>query len=105
MTDRRLLDKQIRETIKGFAQVGSIIGAVKEGDNASKTQQLAGFLKQGKKIIISTVQEMRSSARPGSSELVPCATARPERQLRANNKPRTLLWVIIVPPKHKAHFP
>ncbi|MBV5318076.1 MAG: type I restriction endonuclease subunit R, partial [Desulfobulbaceae bacterium] len=31
ITDRRLLDQQIRETIKGFAQVGSIIGAVKAG--------------------------------------------------------------------------
>ena len=31
ITDRRILDKQIRETIKGFAQVGNIIGAVKEG--------------------------------------------------------------------------
>jgi type I restriction enzyme R subunit len=56
ITDRRVLDKQIRETIKSFAQVGSIIGAVKEGDVTSKTKQLSGFLKQGKKIIISTVQ-------------------------------------------------
>ena len=56
ITDRRILDKQIRETIKGFAQVGSIIGAVREGAGSSKTEQLAGFLKQGKKIIISTVQ-------------------------------------------------
>jgi type I restriction enzyme, R subunit len=56
ITDRRLLDKQIRETIKGFAQVGSIIGAVREGDNESKTKQLSGYLKQSKKIIISTVQ-------------------------------------------------
>jgi type I restriction enzyme R subunit len=56
VTDRRILDKQIRDTIKGFAQVSSIIGAVKEGDGQSKTQQLSNFLKQGKKIIISTVQ-------------------------------------------------
>ena len=56
ITDRRLLDKQIRETIKGFAQVGTIIGAVKEGAGNSKTEQLAKFLKDGKKIIISTVQ-------------------------------------------------
>jgi type I restriction enzyme R subunit len=56
ITDRRILDKQIRETIKGFAQVGSIIGAVREGAGSSKTEQLTGFLKQGKKIIISTVQ-------------------------------------------------
>ncbi len=56
ITDRRLLDKQIRETIKGFAQVGNIIGAVKEGAGSSKTEQLAKFLKDGKKLIISTVQ-------------------------------------------------
>jgi len=56
ITDRRVLDKQIRETIKGFAQVGSIIGAVKDGAGVSKTEQLAKFLKDGKKIIISTVQ-------------------------------------------------
>jgi type I restriction enzyme, R subunit len=56
ITDRRILDKQIRETIKGFTQVSTIIGAVKEGDGVSKTQQLSKFLKEGKKIIISTVQ-------------------------------------------------
>jgi type I restriction enzyme R subunit len=56
VTDRRILDKQIRETIKGFAQVGSIIGAVKEGAGVSKTEQLSKFLKDGKKIIITTVQ-------------------------------------------------
>jgi type I restriction enzyme R subunit len=56
ITDRRLLDRQLRETIKGFAQVGSIIGAVKEGSGKSKTEQLTKFLKDGKKLIISTVQ-------------------------------------------------
>ncbi|MCB1098192.1 MAG: type I restriction endonuclease subunit R [Verrucomicrobiae bacterium] len=55
ITDRRILDKQIRETIKSFAQVGSIIGAVKEG-GTSKTAQLSKYLKDGKKLIISTVQ-------------------------------------------------
>lgn len=56
ITDRRILDKQIRETIKGFAQVGSVIGAVKEGAGTSKTEQLTKYLKDGKKLIISTVQ-------------------------------------------------
>ncbi|HEV7280403.1 MAG TPA: type I restriction endonuclease subunit R [Pirellulaceae bacterium] len=56
ITDRRILDKQIRETIKGFAQVGSIIGAVKEGAGASKTEQLTKYLRDGKKLVISTVQ-------------------------------------------------
>ena len=56
ITDRRILDKQIRETIKGFAQVGSVIGAVKEGTGSSKTEQLTKYLKDGKKLVISTVQ-------------------------------------------------
>jgi type I restriction enzyme R subunit len=56
ITDRRILDIQIRETIKGFAQVGSVIGAVKEGGGTSKTEQLTKYLKDGKKLIISTVQ-------------------------------------------------
>jgi type I restriction enzyme, R subunit len=56
VTDRRILDKQIRETIKGFAQVSSIIGAVTDGAGTSKTQQLTKFLKDGKKLIICTVQ-------------------------------------------------
>jgi len=55
VTDRRILDQQIRETIKQFAQVGATVGAVKEGDG-SKTKQLSEFLEQGKKIIIVTVQ-------------------------------------------------
>ncbi|MCB1087540.1 MAG: type I restriction endonuclease subunit R, partial [Verrucomicrobiae bacterium] len=56
ITDRRLLDKQLRETIKSFAQVGSVIGAVKEGGGTSKTKQLSKFLRDGKKLIISTIQ-------------------------------------------------
>ena len=56
ITDRRILDMQIRETIRGFAQVSSIIGAVKEGAGVSKTEQLAKFLRDGKKLIICTVQ-------------------------------------------------
>ena len=56
ITDRRILDQQIRDTIKGFAQVGNIIGAVREGAGSSKTEQLSKYLKDGKKLIISTVQ-------------------------------------------------
>lgn len=55
ITDRRILDEQIRETIRKFAQVSAIIGAVgTSGD--SKTKQLTKFLADGKRIIISTVQ-------------------------------------------------
>ncbi len=52
VTDRRVLDKQLRDTIKRFAQVSSIVGAVTEG-----SQQLRSFLEQGKKIVITTVQK------------------------------------------------
>ncbi|MEO7724776.1 MAG: type I restriction endonuclease subunit R [Chthoniobacterales bacterium] len=56
ITDRRILDQQIRETIKQFAQVGSTIGDVKENAGVSKTEQLRKYLAAGKKIIISTIQ-------------------------------------------------
>ncbi len=56
VTDRQVLDKQIRETIKQFAQVSATIGAVKEGTGSSKAKQLANYLGGGKKIIISTIQ-------------------------------------------------
>ena len=52
VTDRRILDSQIRETIKQFAQVGATIGAVTEGSG-----QLREFIEGGKKIVISTVQK------------------------------------------------
>ncbi len=52
VTDRRLLDKQIRDNIKQFAQVSAVVGAVIEGSS-----QLKQFIEQGKKIIISTVQK------------------------------------------------
>jgi type I restriction enzyme, R subunit len=52
VTDRRILDQQIRETIKQFAQVSATIGAVTEGSS-----QLREFIEGGKKIVISTVQK------------------------------------------------
>lgn len=51
VTDRRILDKQIRDTIKQFAQVGSIIG------HAEHSGDLRRFITSGKKIIITTVQK------------------------------------------------
>lgn len=51
VTDRRILDKQIRDTIKQFAQVSSIVG------HAERSGDLKRFLRDGKKIIISTVQK------------------------------------------------
>lgn len=52
VTDRIILDKQIRENIKRFAHVSSTVGAVTDG-----AQQLRKFIEQGKKIIITTVQK------------------------------------------------
>lgn len=51
VTDRRILDQQIRDTIKQFAQVGATVG------HAEHSGDLKKFLAQGKKIIISTVQK------------------------------------------------
>lgn len=51
VTDRRLLDQQIRDTIKQFAQVGATVG------HAEHSGDLRTFLSEGKKIIISTVQK------------------------------------------------
>ena len=51
VTDRRVLDKQIKDTIKQFAQVSATIG------HAERSGDLRQFLKSGKKIIISTVQK------------------------------------------------
>jgi type I restriction enzyme R subunit len=51
VTDRRVLDKQIKDTIKQFAQVSATVG------HAERSGDLRRFLKGGKKIIISTVQK------------------------------------------------
>jgi len=51
VTDRRVLDKQIKDTIKQFAQVSATVG------HAERSGDLRRFLKSGKKIIISTVQK------------------------------------------------
>jgi type I site-specific restriction-modification system R (restriction) subunit len=51
VTDRRILDQQIRDTIKQFAQVGATVG------HAEHSGDLRKFIGEGKKIIISTVQK------------------------------------------------
>ena len=51
VTDRKLLDKQIRDTIRQFAQVGATVGP------AHSANQLRALLEDGKRIIISTVQK------------------------------------------------
>lgn len=51
VTDRRILDKQIKDTIKQFAQVASTV------EHADRSGKLRDFIRAGKKIIISTVQK------------------------------------------------
>ncbi|MFN8545031.1 MAG: type I restriction endonuclease subunit R [Candidatus Binatia bacterium] len=51
VTDRRILDQQIKDTIKQFAQVGATVG------HAERAGDLRQFIAEGKKIIISTVQK------------------------------------------------
>ena len=51
VTDRRILDRQIRNTIKQFAQVSATAG------HAEHSGDLRRFIESGKKIIISTVQK------------------------------------------------
>ncbi len=51
VTDRRVLDKQIRDTIRQFAQVGSVVGHAERGED------LRRFLEAGKRLIITTVQK------------------------------------------------
>ena len=51
VTDRRVLDRQIRDTIKQFSQVGSVMG------HADTSTKLRVLLQQGKRIVITTVQK------------------------------------------------
>ena len=51
VTDRLILDRQIRDTIKQYAQVGATVG------HAEHSGDLRKFIDAGKKIIISTVQK------------------------------------------------
>lgn len=51
VTDRRILDQQIRDTIRQFAQVSATVG------HAERSGDLRRFIESGKKIIITTVQK------------------------------------------------
>jgi len=51
ITDRRILDDQIKNTIKQFAQVSATVG------HARHSRDLRKFIESGKKIIISTIQK------------------------------------------------
>jgi len=51
VTDRRILDQQIRDTVKQFAQVSATVG------HAEHSGDLRRFIEGGKKIIITTLQK------------------------------------------------
>ena len=51
VTDRRLLDQQIKGTIRQFSQVGSVVG------HAESSGHLGSLLQAGKRIVITTVQK------------------------------------------------
>ena len=51
VTDRRILDTQIRDTIRQYAQISATVG------HAENSGDLRRFLEDGKKIVISTVQK------------------------------------------------
>ena len=51
VTDRRILDRQIGDTIRQFMQVSATVG------QAERSRDLREFIEGGKKIIISTVQK------------------------------------------------
>ena len=51
VTDRRILDQQIRDTVKQFAQVRATVG------HAEHSGDLRRFIESGKKIIITTLQK------------------------------------------------
>lgn len=52
VTDRRILDAQIRDNIKQYQQVKGVVEAITEG-----SKQLKQALEEGKKIIITTIQK------------------------------------------------
>jgi type I restriction enzyme R subunit len=51
VTDRRILDQQIRDSIRQFAQIAATVG------HAEHSGDLRRFIESGKKIIITTVQK------------------------------------------------
>ncbi len=53
VTDRRILDWQIRDTIRQFTQVRATVG------HAARSGDLRKFIEGGKKIVISTVQKFK----------------------------------------------
>ena len=93
VTDRRILDRQIRDTIRQYAQVSATVG------HADRSGDLRRFIESGKKIIISTVQKFRSSStrsatssagaasRSSSTRRTPARADAPARRWRRRCRP------------------
>lgn len=52
VTDRKVLDSQIRDNVKGFEGISGVVEAITQG-----SRQLREALEEGKKIIITTIQK------------------------------------------------
>ena len=89
VTDRRVLDRQIRDTIKQFAQVGSIVG------HAETSGHLRRLLQEGKRIVITTCRSFPSSWTPSATSTgaarLPSSSTRPIRA-RADGRQRRCPW-------------
>ncbi|MBD2139650.1 type I restriction endonuclease subunit R [Anabaena sp. FACHB-1237] len=55
ITDRKNLDQQLQETIRGFVQIPGVVTAIKN----NKSSKLAQALERGDDIIITTLQTFR----------------------------------------------
>ena len=55
VSDRTVLDKQLREAVEGFERTQGVVATV-TGEGASKSRELAEALAQGKKIVVCTIQ-------------------------------------------------
>ena len=52
VTDRKVLDQQLRKTIKALEQTAGVVGGVEKG-----SKELKEFLEKGKDIVVSTIQK------------------------------------------------
>lgn len=52
ITDRQVLDKQLRDTVSGFDHTRGLVEAITDG-----SKQLKSALESGKRIIITTIQK------------------------------------------------
>ena len=90
VTDRLILDRQIRDTIKQYSQVSATVG------HADRSGDLRRFIESGKKIIISTIQkfpfildeignEQRTASPSSSTRPTPARAAAPVRPWRRHS--------------------